>query len=299
MTRRSRSRASVESMRLENAAKAMVAAADERQSVLDVMQQHCPEVCDQIDRDARTPGLFSFWGRCVNNDEHVKETIVHPAILEAIGKRAEMPMQGRIVHSGLQHTYGYLFSLIETPYGTKRDRWVSPTITQGFGLERSLLSQAPKEGTLLANLTWFLGWMVYGTDPFYENWLNRLTDVVAGELLDYDYGGLSVKRVTEQVILSGKREREVLILTDFVTFPYDSGASENTLLIYSIQNGSSVPIKLITAFPVTRGVARDIEKAIPQRHQGVVRLHYNAYVPGMNGQAVRGRRFLSKRFLGT
>ena len=67
--------------------------------------------------DQEPSPLLALWGRSVNADENTGETIVHPAILAAIGALAGVPMRGRFVQAGLQHTYGYLFSLIDTPYG--------------------------------------------------------------------------------------------------------------------------------------------------------------------------------------
>src|SRR5256885_4802858 len=110
---------------LQDAAKAMVTAAERGLPVLSVLKKLCPHIYRQIGHDSRFPGLLSLWGRSVNVDENAGQVIVHPAILQAIGELAGVPMRGRIVHAGLQHSYGYLFSLIDTPYGAKRDRWVS------------------------------------------------------------------------------------------------------------------------------------------------------------------------------
>lgn len=299
MTESSRVSPSAESRRLESAAKAMVAAADEGHSVAAVLKQHCPEVHEQIQRDAATPRLLSFWGRCVNVDELARATIVHPAILKAIGAVAGVPMRGRFVHAGLQHTYGYLFSLIETPYGFKRDRWVSDAPERGFGMERSLLSSQPKEGTLLANLTWFLGQIVYRPDPYYLSRLNRMREAVAPELLDYDYARLAVSRIVQQILLPGSRTRKVLLITDLVAFPHKptDRTAETTLLIYTVQNGTEAPLRLITAFPVRSKEVRAMVRSMPAKRRTDVRLRYNAYVPGLYAQTMRGWQFFSRRSL--
>jgi hypothetical protein len=275
----------------------MIAAAEKGRNVVPVLTRLCPDIHDQIRRDGKTPGLFSFWGRCVNVDENVNEIIVHPAILEAIGNLAGVSMRGRAVHAGLQHTYGYLFSLLKTPYGYKRDRWVSPELALGFGLERSLLCSRPKEGTLLANLTWFLGQIVYSTDPASLARLKRITGAVASELLDYDYDRLSAGCIAAQV----SSKRNVWLYTDLVPFPHPPVDPEavNTLLAYSIQNGRSAPIRLITAFPLAPTRAKVIEKSTPADADAEVRLQYNAYVPGLFGRTVPGQRFFSKRSLKT
>src|SRR5436190_9017644 len=150
---------------LPDAAQALQAAAAKGQSVDRLLKKLCPAIYRQIVADKNTPGLLSFWGRSANVDENAGQTIVDPAILRAIGRLAGVPMRGRFVHAGLQHTYGYLFSLIETPYGYKRDRWVSEEWEIGFGMDRSLLAPEPRAGTLLANLTWFMGRIVFRDCP--------------------------------------------------------------------------------------------------------------------------------------
>jgi hypothetical protein len=280
---------------LQDAAQAMIAAAEKGQSVAGVLEKRCPHIHRQILQDRHYPGLLSLWGRSVNRDENTGQIIVHPAILQAIGELAGVPMRGLVVHAGLQHTYGYLFSLIDTPYGAKRDRWLSTHLERGFGLDLSLLSDRPREGTLLANLTWFLGQLVYRDRPRSLRRLEQNAQAPAPELIDYDYARLSVCRVVEQVVVPGKRSREVALLTDLVPFPHPPAdwEAENTLLAYSVQNGARSPLKLVTAFPVRPDAVREIKAAVPLQGTVEVRLRYNAYVAGLYGRPVPGRRFFA------
>jgi hypothetical protein len=281
---------------LRDAAKALVAAAERGQSVLPLLKKICPNVCRQIVRDGKTPGLLSLWGRCLNVDENVGQVIVHPAILEAIGALAGLPMRGRIVHAGLQHTYGYLFSLLETPYGSKRDRWVSTEPERGFGIDRSLLSDRPKDGTLLANSTWFLGRIVYRDRPRSVRQLEQIAGAVAQELIAYDFGRLPVCRL-EEVVSGGRTGREIVLVTDLVAYPNPPADPEadSTLLIYAVRNGCRAPLKLITAFPVRTQAAQDLKASVSQRGPADVRVRYNAYIPGLAGKTLPGRRCMAKR----
>src|SRR6185312_10106073 len=102
-------------------ARAMIEAATRSRSAVKVLQKHCPHIYRQLVRLRECRGLLSLWGRSRNVDEFVEQAIVHPAILRVIGQLTGVPMRGRIVHAGLEHTYGYLFSLIETPFGYKRE----------------------------------------------------------------------------------------------------------------------------------------------------------------------------------
>jgi hypothetical protein len=278
---------------LQDAAKAMTAAAAQGQPVVPVLEKHCPHIYRQVLRDGKFPGLLSLWGRSVNVDENVGETIVHPAILQAIGELAGVPLRVRVVHAGLEHTYGYLFSLIETPYGTKRERWLSTRLERGFGLDLSLFGDRPKEGTLLANVTWFLAQIVYRDRPRTLRRLGASAPAPAPALLGYDYARLAVCRVVEQVVLPTKSGREVLLVTDLVPFPFvpPDPDADSTLLVYSVQNGARSPLKLVTAFPVTAATAGAIKASVPPDGTVDVRLRYNAYVPGLDGRTVPGRRF--------
>ncbi len=268
----------------------MTAAAEKGRSVVPVLRALCPYVCDQLRRDARFPSLLSLWGRCVNIDENTREVIVHPAILRALGRLAGVPVRGRVVHAGLQHTYGYLFSLIQTPYGFKRERWTSTDLERGLGIDRTLLGERPAAGTLLANATWLLGKVAFRGQPAALARLERSAAAVAPALVAYDCAGLNVCRIEEQVTLPGTIPREVTLITDLVTLP--SAPDEDRLLIYSARAGARAPLRLVTAFPVRPAVAEELRTAALLKGPAEVRLRYNAYVPGLNGRTVIGRRVL-------
>lgn len=279
---------------LQTAAQKMIAAAERGQAVAPLLVRLCPGIARQIRRDRRHPKLFGFWGRCANVDEIVGKTIVHPAIPETIGKLAGVPMRGRFVHAGLQHTYGYLFSVLETPYGRKRDRWISTSLERGFGIDESLLGESPRQGTLLANLTWFLGQIVHRGRHRSLRALGRIAAAVARELVDYDFARLAVCRIVETAALPGIRG-EIKLFTDLVSYPIppaETGVA-GTLLVYSAQHGARSPIKLITAFPVNRQTINDL-KASVRPGKVEVRLRYNAYALGFYGRALSGRRFFAE-----
>ena len=253
---------------LHRAALELIAAAQRGRSVLTAFKKLCPQIYRQVRQDARFPGLLALWGRCVNFDENARQTIVHPAILRALGELAGIPVRGNIVHAGLQHTYGYLFSVIETPYGFKRDRWVSDDLERGLGVERSLLGERPVAGTLLANATWVLGHVAFRDEPRQRAALQRQAKAVAPELVEYDFDALNVERIVERV----NRRRDVSIVTDLVTLPH--APTGDRLLVYSVAVGRA-PRRLVTAFPVRPEVAKALLTAA---NTSDVQLKYNAYV---------------------
>jgi hypothetical protein len=275
---------------LQEAAIAMAEAAEKGRPVVPILRALCPYVYDQLCRDARFPGLLSLWGRCVNFDENVRQVIVHPAILQALGELAGVPVRSRVVHAGLQHTYGYLFSLIQTPYGPKRDRWVSTDLERGLGIDLSLLGERPTAGTLLANATWLMGQVAFRGRPAELARLADAADAVAPDLVAYDYARLSVCRIEEQAAPPGTLRRIVTLVTDLVTLPHTPDGER--LLVYSAQAGARALLRLVTAFPVRPSVAEELRAAAVPGGPAEVRLRYNAYVPGLHGRTVPGRRVL-------
>jgi hypothetical protein len=275
---------------LQEAAVAMTAAAEKGRSVLAVLRTLCPYVYRQLRRDARFPGLLSLWGRCVNIDDNTRQVVVHPAILRALGELIGVPVRGQVVHAGLQHTYGYLFSLIETPYGFKRDRWVSTDLERGLGIDLSLLGERPAAGTLLANATWLMGQVAFRGQPAALARLACESAAVAPALVACDCSALSVCRIEERAVPPGTIRREVRLVTDLVRLP--RAPDGDRLLIYSTRAGPRAPLRLVTAFPVRPAVAEGLRAAAEPGGAAEVRLRYNAYVPGLCGRTVRGRRVL-------
>jgi hypothetical protein len=275
---------------LQEAAIAMTEAAEKGRPIVPVLRARCPYVYDQLRRDARFPGLLSLWGRCVNIDENTQEVIVHPVILRALGKLAGVPVRSRVVHAGLQHTYGYLFSLIQTPFGFKRDRWTTTDLERGLGIDLSLLGERPAAGTLLANATWLLGQVAFRGQHAVLDRLAGEAAAVAPALVAYDYSALSVCRIEERATPPGTIRREVRLVTDLVTLP--RAPDDDRLLVYSAQAGARAPLRLVTAFPVRPGVAEELRASAVPGGPAEVRLRYNAYVPGLQGQTLPGRRAL-------
>jgi len=272
----------------------MTAAARRGAAVAPILRKWCPEVYRQIIRDSRHAGLFRLWGRSANFDDNAQETIVDPAIVRAVGEIAGVPMHGRNVHAGLLHTYGYLFSLIDTPYGAKRDRWILEHLENGFGLSPKLLSDTPAEGTLLANVTWFFGQFAFRDDATRLRRLRQAVSHAAGELVEYDFTAPPVRRIVE-VVRTPTTGRAVRIFTDLVAFPHPpkSSAADHTLLVYSLQNGVRSPSKLITGFSLRQEAVDELLGAIPRHGSAEVRLRYNAYLSGLYARTLRGRRRLA------
>ena len=257
------------------------------------IRRHCPQMLRQIESDCDRPGILSLWGQSLNVDENAGATIVLPEVIQAIESFAGTAPANRpadVVHAGLQHTYGYLLSTLETPYGFKRDRWVQPDIEDGFQITGHALRPSPSAGTLLTNLTWFLGRIAFTQCPRELRCLRRCRDEVSPYLTSISFRRLSIVRLIESVRVG--RRSQVHIHTDFVKFPRQ-GLSNNThLLVYSVADSRKNPRQLITAFPVSEDFVRNTTNAAG-RSNVPIETRYNGYVAGVTGEKLPGTRSIA------
>lgn len=258
-----------------------------------LFEQKAPEIADQIRTDARRRGPLSFWGRSRNVDELAAVTIVDPAIIELISSVADRPISSITPHAGLQHTYGYLFSTVETPYGFKRDRWVETDIETAFGLDASTLGPYPKHGTLLTNATWFAGQIAFRNKPAERKRLHRfLATKVSPELPEFSPQTGRHIRLMERVSLNQqKKKRSWTLQTDIVT---SSKPGRQSVLVYSAVDHQRDLHQLITLFPVGAGVVKELRNRSLTQRRTDIRSRYNAYIPGLPNHELKGSCRLKK-----
>jgi hypothetical protein len=234
--------------------------------------------------------MLATWGRALNynqiaNGGFSDDPIVAPAIIDELIARAGAPARAdRVIHAGVQHTYGYLFSVLATPFGFKRARWVKPSVNDGFGLPAGTIAPVPVAGTLLANVTWLAGAIAFAGEPELAA-AHGAPALVAPAVQALDVAALHTRRLTETVSVAG---RTVELRTDFVDFPHPTEAA-STWLIYSIRDAGKS--QLITAFPITAS-ARDKYEGAALGDAVPITTQYNAWVEGLTGEKLPGRRTL-------
>jgi hypothetical protein len=266
--------------------------ADSSQAVMPRLERMLPEFHAQVLADSKKTALKELWGQSFNFDEIAKATTVHPSIIEALSGFFGVPApHENIVHAGLEHTYGYLFSVLKTPFGYKRDRWVSGKIEKGLGMAPGIFGPNPSEGTLFTNVTYFAGRVAFREDAKQRAILLRTKDVPQA-LKQFDYDSLRTVRLMETVEVppeSGKgKPRQVTLRTDLV--PFVQATPENAyLLVYSVVDQELRGPKLITAFQVdaafgTRLLETELGDDKP------IQSRYNAYVRGLSGKTIPGRK---------
>ena len=269
------------------AARLLSEAADKKEAQGPILSAYAPGILKQLAADKAAPALKQLWGESINFDELANGVIVSPDLLAFLASELGVaPPKGRYAHAGMEHTYGYLFSLLETKFGFKRARWVSDDITAGLGLPDGLIGPAPAEGTLLSNVTCLAGGIALKDDAAAAGLLKSLRCPPA--LRKFVTAKVPRQRLTETVSLPGKRT--VVLRTDFVPFDKTSAAGNSHLLIYSVYDSASNKASLITAFPVAKSF---VQNALDPKGLGKdkpVQTRYNAWVEGLTGVNVKGRR---------
>jgi hypothetical protein len=245
-----------------------------------LFEQQVSGVAAQIRQDASRRGPLSFWGRSRNVDEITGTTIVDPGVLRVIAAIAGKKLSERSPHAGLQHTYGYLFSTIETPFGFKRDRWLETEIESAFGLDLTTLSPCPRFGTLLSNATWLAGRIAFRSLPHRAAKLQRYLAIrVAPELVTLKPKSLNQIRLTEQVTVTWRSERRKWTLqTDLVE---SITSTDLTLLVYSVIDHYHDKHQLITLFPVGAAARDELLERGATRRRVDIRARFNAYIPAL------------------
>ena len=252
-------------------------------SLMRTLEDNNPNLYNQILKDSKDPYLTMFWGKSLNFDSGAKKQIIADKIIRDLQALFNIKNDNKIVHAGIMHTYGYLFSTIDTPYGYKRKRWINPTLNEAFDLAGKSFSPEAIDGGLLSNVTYFSGMLAFKN----KNDLSLLKNV-SNEVFTYNYSGLFVDRVEEEI-------KDHTLVTTLVRFPVKLMVSEyDYLLIYSTVNQLTKKEFLITAFPIN---AESYEKIIAPSAMGPnqkVVLRYNAYLEGV-GNNLTGTRKLIKR----
>lgn len=253
-------------------------------SILDVLKQEHPHLYAQIDSDSKDPDLLNFWGKSTNFDSGAKKQILSDAIITDLQKKFNIVNDNKIVHAGITHTYGYLFSVLDTPYGFKRKRWIEPTLNYGFALSGNGLSPETLRGTLLSNVTYFAGKIAFKQESD-KAALEHLKNV-SDELKNFDYRKLQTTYIEEDISNSS-----IALRTALVKLPFKKVDEENdALLIYSVWNQKEKKEVLITAFPIKKDAFNKIVDPAGLGKNQPIAVRYNAYVEGLMDQKLTGTR---------
>lgn len=255
-------------------------AISEKEDLKKELKKKSPELFAQLVSDSKQKFIKGLWGKSQNYDEMMKAEIVDPEILDAIfGIMQTEPRDGRVVHAGAEHTYGYLFSNLKTSFGYKRARWVSADIENGLGFTRGTLGPKTNEGTLFLNVSVLAAKVAYQDYPLVLSEVKKISGV-HNEVKKWSPS--QMVRLIEKVKINENRMIE--IRTDFVPFKNQQSIAKGAnaeLLIYSIYDSLEVQPKLITLFPVASGFKTSVLDPKNLGQNKDIKTRYNAFVDGM------------------
>ena len=240
-----------------------------------------PGLSQQIERD-RFSGAIEAWGQSLNFDENACESITDAKLLSVVGRIAQAKIRsGAAYHAGLLHTYGYLLSNIQTPYGYKHERWTDGLLDAGFGFPKRTFWPTDDQGTLLGNVTFFILSTLKATrsTSAYE----PETQNVSAPIHWYDYGALEIEGLNESFQIGKKR---VALFSRFVRLPK---RRSRYLLIYSLQVNDGKEL-LLTCFPIAKEIRNGFFEAPRIGSKVAVELRFNAFLENGIGRTFQGSR---------
>ena len=259
-----------------------MAAATTPEEMRTILDENIPGFATNIEKDSSENRPFlDLWGLSRNIDEsHLADgTRTVPAnVIQYLNSLLKVNYDENFVfgHAGLTHTYGYLMSNLQTPFGFKRARYVNGELESGFGLPDATFSGLPTQGTLLSNLTSFAAPIAFRDHP--EMLLGLRSEV--SEIANFDYSQLKPTRLVELI----ENDSFTLELrTDIVPFTQTNAKGKNvSLLVYSIDyhtKGQNSQPRLITVFPVEKSFGDGLFLPTGLGDQLAIKLKYNAALP--------------------
>ena len=258
-------------------------------SFMDFLRNSDEHVYNQILKDSSDKTLIEFWGQSLNFDSGAKAEILNKNIISDLQSSFNIKNDNVVVHAGIMHTYGYLFSVLNTPYGYKRKRWIEPTFDKGFNFTDASISPHPTSGTLLSNLTYFAGKIAFDEKQSQEK-LEQLKNV-SPSIKNYNYSALIVDVLVEDV--TSHKEFPIIFKTHLVKLQNKDGNEENSyVLIYSIKDKLTKIEKLITAFPIKKDAYVKTLDPILLGEQRPILVRYNASIGTTQDTRLSGNRMI-------
>lgn len=128
----------------------------------------------------RAAGRFAAWGRSTVIDENVGAAVLPRAVFDELHERAGLTAEWPIGNAGVLHVYGYLLSTTPTPYGLKRERWLSGELERACGLETGALLPWAGAETLLSRATAAASALLARSDAVTEQFEGRTARIALG-----------------------------------------------------------------------------------------------------------------------
>lgn len=130
--------------------------------------------------DDAAAGRFARWGRSSVIDENVGAAVLPRPLFDELHRRAGLEATWPIGNAGVLHVYGYLLSTTPTPYGLKRERWLTGDLERACGLAVGALLPWVGAETLLSRATAAASALLARPDALIEETEGRTARIALG-----------------------------------------------------------------------------------------------------------------------
>ncbi|OZF01499.1 hypothetical protein CH300_17805 [Rhodococcus sp. 15-1154-1] len=181
---------------------------------------------EQLVASRSDPAQMAKWASSTVIDDNLQAPVFDDRVFSWLHRGAPGTFAFPVGHAGLMHVYGYLLSSVQTPYGLKRQRWLTPDLANALGLESSFFFPTASALPLM----------------------KRVASVVLPVLTDPAADGRTIVAYDEAI------DSQRSMRTVYVCDP----ATNSTALLYGSVEGDDV--RIVTAFPsgpLTAQSARD------------------------------------------
>ncbi|MDI9927406.1 hypothetical protein [Rhodococcus sp. IEGM 1341] len=188
--------------------------------------------CDEVE--------MAKWASSTVIDDNVQAPVFSERVFSWLHYGVSGAFNFPIGHAGLMHVYGYLLSSVETPYGLKRQRWLTDDFAKAFGLKPSFFFPTASTVPLM----------------------QRVASAVLPLLTDPAADSRTVLAVDE--VVDWRRRMRTVYICDRMT--------DSTALVYGSVSGDDVQI--VTAFPIGPMTSQSVQDRLAEP----ARYRYN-YAP--------------------
>ena len=200
---------------------------------------------------------LKHWAWSTNYDEFAKAGILNENSVRVLGIPLQDEKSDHVVSAGIMHSYGYLFSLLQTPYGLKSKRWLESKLDESLGLAPGLLGPFPASGEFLSNLTWVLD---RTTQKRSKARTCRAIKNVSPDLCALEKRMAPLPRAqgyaeTRVELKRGRKTEKLKIITYVIPLVNRTASGETFLLAYEVAGQKRL---WVTAFPIMEDFANKV-----------------------------------------
>lgn len=139
----------------------------------------------------RAAGRLAAWGRSSVIDENVGAAVLPRPLFDELHRRAGLEAAWPVGNAGVLHVYGYLLSTAPTPYGLKRERWLTDDLALACGRQAGAFLPWAGGPSLLSRATAAASALLARPDALIEEAEGRTARIALGTPLPHGTAALA------------------------------------------------------------------------------------------------------------